>query len=472
MEKECLETGKREGNGESGRRSVEENIDGKVAVIQGKLKVWNPRGNGAYPTLTLEKGVQVFLNGSPVEGTIVVSEEDEIEIVLPQEPPEISYEVKVSEDKFTAFIKVEKKVGYKYHLQDFEPCRNGVLRVSKEEIEPEPPPVSLVVNDLRQQGIILGIDVEAIRRAFTIDVGKEVVVARGMPVTPPRDEEIDYVFLEKQKRALEKLSAENSERIDFRERKMYFSVEPGEILAVKRPARPGIPGFNVYGQKVDPPLPKPKEIKVRDNVQLMDKGRKAVAVKSGRPVLRNGYLCVLPLLVIEGNVDMKSGNINFKGDVVITGNVLEGMKVQATGMVEVLGSVMHAFVYAGDSVVVKKNIIGSFVCAGGMKAVYEKGLSLLEKLNSELEEYKPFTTPEKISRRVIPSFEIKQKNLKKLASEVRKFLDWIWEKQGVAVDEYCKECFEEVENLLKRVDVANVFEDIGKVIEKVEELIN
>ncbi|MDH7578167.1 MAG: FapA family protein [Bacillota bacterium] len=266
----------------------------------------------------------------------MVCEEDEIEIRLPSEPAELIYQVRVSEDKFTAFIKVEKKAGNCYCLQDTEPGTSIVLRTTKkEEKEAALPPIDHIIEDIKRQGIVFGIDRDAVSRAFTVDCGKDVVIAQGIPVTSPVDEKVEYIFLNNQEETEEKITLENADRVDYRERRKYLCVEPGEVLALKHPPQFGKHGINVYGEVIEPPLPKFQEIRVKDNVRLIEAGKKAVAVKSGRPVLKNNFLFVLPLLVIEGNVDMTTGNVSFKGDVVINGNVQEGMKVRATGMVEV-----------------------------------------------------------------------------------------------------------------------------------------
>ena len=63
-------------------------------------------------------------------------------------------------------------------------------------------------------------------------------------------------------------------------------------------------------------------------------------------------------------MDIKTGNIYFKGDVLVKGTVTDGMKVIASGNVEVRGFAAHCQIEAGGDILVKRNIVSGKVKAG------------------------------------------------------------------------------------------------------------
>ena len=48
---------------------------------------------------------------------------------------------------------------------------------------------------------------------------------------------------------------------------------------------------------------------------------------TGRPIFRGGLLQVNPQLVVDGNVDVSTGHVEFRGDVVVFGDVQESLTV-------------------------------------------------------------------------------------------------------------------------------------------------
>lgn len=70
------------------------------------------------------------------------------------------------------------------------------------------------------------------------------------------------------------------------------------------------------------------------------------------------------MYIHHGDVDIKTGNLRFKGDVKIAGNVCEAMEVQVTGNVEVQGLVTMARVVSGGKIIILGNIVGSRLRAG------------------------------------------------------------------------------------------------------------
>ena len=82
-------------------------------------------------------------------------------------------------------------------------------------------------------------------------------------------------------------------------------------------------------------------------------------------------LYVLPVYIHDGNVDLAIGNINFPGDVIIQGDVLDDFKVIAEGDIFINGNVGSAVVKSERSIIVKKGVMGKsagYIYAGGSLA--------------------------------------------------------------------------------------------------------
>jgi hypothetical protein len=127
---------------------------------------------------------------------------------------------------------------------------------------------------------------------------------------------------------------------------------------------------DVYGN----PLPAASHaffrIRYGDGVNVLEAEDGTVEIASartvGQPVFRDNVLDVAPLLVINSDVNISTGSIDFTGSVLVAGSVLEGFSVKAERDVSVQGWVYNARVHAGGSCIVKGGVTGerSLLLAG------------------------------------------------------------------------------------------------------------
>ena len=92
--------------------------------------------------------------------------------------------------------------------------------------------------------------------------------------------------------------------------------------------------------------------------------------------------------VYDGNVDVRSGNIRFDGDVRIGGDVENSMFVGATGKIFIGGAVQKATVEAGASAIIEGNVLSSTVTVGMQEVLEEELAEQLNGLLSYLERIK------------------------------------------------------------------------------------
>lgn len=182
--------------------------------------------------------------------------------------------------------------------------------------------------------------------------------------------------------------SDESDKVNFRDMVEIPSVEPGALLAVKHFGVQGTPGRKVTGDIILSAKPQVFELTGGKGVDISPDGGKAYAKIGGRPMVKkmgNRYIIdVDPVLHKNGDVEIASGNIRFKGDVVIHGNVCKGMTVQAAGKINILGMVFDARIAAQGDIIVGQNITGSNLVAGGNNSFFKAFYKILEALHADV----------------------------------------------------------------------------------------
>ncbi len=164
-------------------------------------------------------------------------------------------------------------------------------------------------------------------------------------------------------------------RIDFREvGSIVEVVKEQEILRRIPPEKP-VDGFNIYGEQIAAVMEKKDGYLKGDNVvrSLHDENIFLSSI-DGCLNVENKKISVLPYAIIKGNVDYESGNIDFRGSILVKGSVLSGFTVKAGGNVVVEKSVDDAFVETGGDLTIKMGVVGKgstkIVCGGKLKTTY------------------------------------------------------------------------------------------------------
>ncbi len=159
--------------------------------------------------------------------------------------------------------------------------------------------------------------------------------------------------------------------IDFRDRGSLPVVEEGTPLARLHPARPGRPGRDLTGALVQPEPVESLRLEQGRGVELQEEGLLVVAKCRGLfHQVDEDHFEVLEELVIPGNVDFKTGHVEFPGVVRVTGAVLAGFVIKAS-FLEIREMEPGSRVEIGGDILVRRGIMGAEVKAGGqVQALY------------------------------------------------------------------------------------------------------
>ncbi|HHX24090.1 MAG TPA: DUF342 domain-containing protein [Thermoanaerobacterales bacterium] len=344
--------------------SCNEETGSYACIKDGSLEVYHPE-EGPYPMVIPCPGAKLIVNGCEYTKPIPVSMQDNVSIHTTDEVRKGNWSLTISKDGLEAILQIKPTVIIHRKLLDMPPGRYLKLEV----VEWEEYKIPLTWDDLLQElsikGIKHGIDWVKCSHAVTTCDAVEIVIARGDPPKPGKDGYVEFLFTLDSKIPV---LAEEDETVDFRKRYTFTSVEAGDVLAIKHSPEPGGSGTSVTGEIILPPTPREVVLSAGEGAILTKDGKRVVATRSGRPTMsrrRNKFkVSVVNELVHAGDVDLSSGNIGFKGDVLILGNVTENMLVESKQDIKINGLVSCAKVQASGSILVQGNILSSLITAG------------------------------------------------------------------------------------------------------------
>lgn len=182
------------------------------------------------------------------------------------------------------------------------------------------------------------------------------LAARGIRPVHGTDGYVEDLF---SRSAHREMVSDEFGQVDYAASNWIQNVKKGETICRIFPPVDGTPGRTVLDAELAPQPGKPAKVPQGRNTMLTEAGDELVAVQSGQ-IEFNGYnFQVKPVFYVDGNVDFNTGNVDFWGDVHISGNVCSGFTVRATGMITVDGVVEACRIEAGTDLVVTKGVQGN-----------------------------------------------------------------------------------------------------------------
>ncbi len=211
---------------------------------------------------------------------------------------------------------------------------------------------------LNQEHVSIGIIEESLKSIVENQVyGQAVLIAKGILARNGIDGSIKDHF--KRDLKLEFIEDENGS-VDYKNLNNIQSVKEGEIICSITLAIPGENGMTITGQTY------PCTIKGTDvhvpvgrNTMLTEDRTLLVSQKTGHVTFVNGKFQVDPILKINGNIDNSTGNLDYDGDILITGDVRNGFSVKANGRIDIRGSVEGAQITAQGSITIASGMSGN-----------------------------------------------------------------------------------------------------------------
>ena len=85
----------------------------------------------------------------------------------------------------------------------------------------------------------------------------------------------------------------------------------------------------------------------------------------GKPCIKNNTFYVYQVHEVRSDVDLKTGNIKFIGDIIVYGSVKEGMEIVCGNYLDIEKDVERAKIKAAGNINIKGNLISGNVFGGG-----------------------------------------------------------------------------------------------------------
>jgi uncharacterized protein (DUF342 family) len=209
---------------------------------------------------------------------------------------------------------------------------------------------------LQSNRVVDGINEEAVRAIVDEpEYGVSKLIAEGTKPRNGKDARIQFSF---STGGSQVNLREKNGRVDFRELNLIQNVVEGQILARKIPAEFGESGRTVTGKLLPAKDGADVRIDVGKNVHLSDNGASAIADINGQVIFASGKLNVEEIMTVQGDVNLKTGNILFLGTVVVKGNVDDGFSLKAAGNIEIMGTVGKCSLDAEGDIIVHQGIAG------------------------------------------------------------------------------------------------------------------
>lgn len=362
------------------------NQDGAFEVKDGCVKIYDPVGNGFPAVILPDPFLSIKVNNIEINKPQKVFAADKIEVIPRVEEIPGKIEVELGAKKFSAKIKVMPHLTIKRKLKDMPRQHENKFAYEEEKIYENKITLAEARQALSNKGVIFGIDYAVLEKVVKEADGTWHEVARGKEAKKGRDGYVELLF--EPEITVPFSDGDELSRVDYKEKVRIPFVEKGDKIAIIHPPVLGEPGCLVTGDPIQPPVVKGAMIKCKDGCELDKNGTLVFAMRAGRPVvegIRPKKFSVLPLYIHTDDVDLKSGNIRFNGDLKITGNIVEGMTVESQGNLEVQGNTAGARIIAGNSAIFINNLINSHVIAGGLKNIYDNMLPLLQEIEKSFE---------------------------------------------------------------------------------------
>lgn len=230
-----------------------------------------------------------------------------------------------------------------------------------------------IVSQLAEENIVYGVDSELLNSlASEKEYYTEYNIAMGDRPIEGQDPELIYNF---HLNSVPKPKMNDDGSVDFHSLNLINNVEKGSVLVELIEGIEGEPGTNINGEEVLPvPLKPIKLPHYGKGVEITEEGNKLIAGRDGQAEFNSNKLYVHDIYSIKGDVGNSTGDIEFNGSVVISGNVLSGFVVKSKKNVEVHGIVEGATIIAGGDIVVKSGIQGMdkarVICKGKLYTKY------------------------------------------------------------------------------------------------------
>lgn len=251
----------------------------------------------------------------------------------------------------------------------WDPCGTNLARGTKLRVEKDgmtawlylaPPDNGQVytkdelITYLERNGVVRGFHSSNLSAMIKKKVyEREILVAKGQEVQKGEDGWFEYLFTPEEY-GVPKIREDGT--VDYTSMSALHNVHSGEKVAIYHHAKQGLDGYTVRGTEVKA---KPaKELPPIRGKGVERIGDEYFAQTDGKIEAKNGKIDIQKVHEVAGDVTLIVGRVEFFGDVIINGNVENGVVIRAGRNIEIHGTAGSATLLAGGDVIISRGIQG------------------------------------------------------------------------------------------------------------------
>ncbi len=216
-----------------------------------------------------------------------------------------------------------------------------------------------LVTEAASRGVTYGIDENVLKDVYENKLyGRGVCFAKGTAPEDGTDGALVFHFNTEELLGTPVID-EKTGKVDYKNLNLFVQVAKGQLLVSRTPATPGSPGFTVTGRTIHPKSGREAKMPAGKNVTYDEERYNMYAGVTGRVDYKNLTVSVSSCYTIPEDVDLSIGNITFDGDVLVKGNVISDITIQATRNIEIDGVAESATLLAGGNIILKNGMRGN-----------------------------------------------------------------------------------------------------------------
>lgn len=210
---------------------------------------------------------------------------------------------------------------------------------------------------MADEGIVFGILTERIQAAVDNQAFlSEIPCAKGKPPVAGKNGELKFVV---QTKTELRPKIRDDGTVDYHDLGLINEIDKGRLICRRSRPAPGKDGTDIYGAPVpftpgkypDFPMGDGTEISKLDDTKL-------VAARDGFIHYEDGIISVPEVFVLNSDVNNGTGNLHFRGSIIVNGCVREGFRILSGGDVTVNGVVEGAHISANGNVSIRDGFAG------------------------------------------------------------------------------------------------------------------
>lgn len=298
--------------------------------------------------------------------------------------------VEVSDNALEAYINYIPSLQVLKTLNPAAPAVSAEIKANELSLYTSRLKKEAIYTSLRNHGILYGIIPEKVEEICSLNKPGKYLIAKALLPVDPVDDILELCFEDKNDYTLN-LKENASGKIDYKNSHKYTYFKPGELIAKIYKGDEGTMGINVKGMPI--PYKERRKLTLLPNGSIHIEETENIifirAARSGKPfktITSDGKLSlrIVNKLVLE-NVNIKTGNVNFNGDMEVLEDIQEAMKVVVKNNINVKGNVFFSTVFCGNSVRVEKGVISSKIISGTNLDILNEFIPTITRFISDLE---------------------------------------------------------------------------------------